>query len=151
MHKLNLFDNLYLCLELGMSIYNYTWCPIFKASALWANAFYKLKFLSFKISFFFYILGAPGNHACRCIRDLWSKCISLLLAYFQTFLSFCIFEDFFSFSKKSGFGLFLVHRTVVSVLLSALVRICFVSHFYLPGFFIQLAYLRYVLNKSRNP
>ena len=37
-----------------MSIYNYTWCPIFKALALWANAFYKLKFLSFKIRLFWY-------------------------------------------------------------------------------------------------
>ena len=30
--------------------------------------------------------------------------------------------------KKTGFGEFLVHPTVVSVLLSALVKRCFVSH-----------------------
>ena len=34
---------------------------------------------------------------------------------------------FFRFSKKSGFGVFLVHPTMVSVLLSALVERCFVS------------------------
>ena len=36
-------------------------------------------------------------------------------------------DDFFRFSKKSGFGVFLVHPTVVSVLLSASVEKCFVS------------------------
>ena len=30
------------------------------------------------------------------------------------FLSFCFLDDFFSFSKKIGFRLFLVHPTVVS-------------------------------------
>ena len=34
---------------------------------------------------------------------------------------------FFRFSKKSGFGVFLFHPTVVSVLLSASVERCFVS------------------------
>ena len=29
------------------------------------------------------------------------------------FLSFCVLDDFFSFSKRSGFWVFLVHRTVV--------------------------------------
>ena len=43
------------------------------------------------------------------------------------FLSFCVFNEFFHFSKKSGFGVFLVHPTVVSVLLSASVERCFDS------------------------
>ena len=34
-------------------------------------------------------------------------------------LSFCVLDDFFHFSKKMGFWVFLVHPTVVSVLLSA--------------------------------
>jgi hypothetical protein len=46
------------------------------------------------------ILGPPGNHASRWIRDLWSKGVSLILSYFYTFLSFCVFGDFFCFSKK---------------------------------------------------
>ena len=36
-------------------------------------------------------------------------------------------DDFFRFSKKIGFGVFLFHPTVVSVLLSASVERCFVS------------------------
>ena len=36
-------------------------------------------------------------------------------------------DDFFRFSKKIGFGVFLVHPTVVSVLLSASVERFFVS------------------------
>ena len=36
-------------------------------------------------------------------------------------------DDFFRFSKKLGFVVFLVHPTVVSVLLSASVERCFVS------------------------
>ena len=51
---------------------------------------------------------------------------SLILAYFWTFLSFCVLDDFFPF-KNMGFWVFLVHPTVVSVLLSASVKICFVS------------------------
>ena len=44
------------------------------------------------------------------------------------FLSFCVLDDFFRFSKKkSGFWVFLVHPTVVSVLLSASVKRGFVS------------------------
>ena len=43
------------------------------------------------------------------------------------FLSFCILEDFFRFSKNLGSLVFLVHPTVVSVLLSASVERCFVS------------------------
>ena len=42
-------------------------------------------------------------------------------------LSFCVLDDFFRFSKKLCFLLFLVHPTVVSVLLSATVERCFVS------------------------
>ena len=41
-----------------------------------------------------------GNHASQWIRDLWSKDVSLILAYFYTFLGFCVLDDFFCFSKK---------------------------------------------------
>ena len=50
-----------------------------------------------------------GNHASRWIRDLWSKGISLISAYLYTSLRSCVLDDFFRFSKKSGFGVFLVH------------------------------------------
>ena len=45
---------------------------------------------------------------------------------FLDFLSFCVLNDFFRLKKKKGFGVFLVHPTVVSVL-SASVEKCFVS------------------------
>ena len=44
-----------------------------------------------------------GNHASRWIRDLWSKGVSLILAYFYTFLSFCKFGWFFPIFKKIRF------------------------------------------------
>ena len=50
------------------------------------------------------ILGPPGNHASPWIRDLWSKGVSLILAYFQTFLSFCVLDDFFHLKKNRVFG-----------------------------------------------
>ena len=50
-----------------------------------------------------------GNHASRWIRDLWSKNVSLILAYLYTLLSFCVLDDFFCFSKKLGFWVFLLH------------------------------------------
>ena len=43
------------------------------------------------------------------------------------FLSFCVLNDFFRFSKKSCFGVFLVHPPMASVLLYASVERCFVS------------------------
>ena len=43
------------------------------------------------------------------------------------FWGFGVLDDFFRFSKNSGFWVFLVHPTVVSVLLSASVERCFVS------------------------
>ena len=43
------------------------------------------------------------------------------------FLSFCVLDDFFCFSKKSGFWVFLVHPPMALVLLSASVERCFVS------------------------
>ena len=55
----------------------------------------------FKQFWFLGILGPPGNHASRWTRDLWSKGVSLILAYL--FLSFCVLDDFFCFSKKSVF------------------------------------------------
>ena len=39
-----------------------------------------------------------GNHASRWIRNLWSKGVSLNLAYLLTFLSFCVLDDFFRYS-----------------------------------------------------
>jgi hypothetical protein len=58
----------------------------------------------FKKIVFLGILGPPGNHASRWIRDLWSKGVSLILAYFWTFLSFCVWMILVRFSKKIGFG-----------------------------------------------
>ena len=40
------------------------------------------------------ILGPPGNHASQWMRKLWSKGVLLILAYFYTFLSFCILDVF---------------------------------------------------------
>ena len=45
-----------------------------------------------------------GNHASRWIRDVWSNGVSLILAYLYTFLSFCVLDDFFRFSKNLVFG-----------------------------------------------
>ena len=52
-------------------------------------ALQKFEFLRFGWFFSFFkkigvlgILGPPGNHASRWIRDLWSKGVSLILAYF---------------------------------------------------------------------
>ena len=42
------------------------------------------------------------------------------------FLRFSVFGDFFRFSRKLGFGVFLVHPPMASVLLSASVERCFV-------------------------
>ena len=79
----------------------------------------------FKQFGFWGILGPPGNHASRWIRDIWSKGVSLIL---EIFLDVFEFRVIFSiFQKKMGFWVFLVHPTVVSVLLSALVERCFVS------------------------
>ena len=95
-----------------------------------------LFFPFFKKIGFWGILGPPGNHASRWIRDLWSKGVLLILAYFQTFLSFYVLDDFFRFSKKSGFWVFLVHPPMALVILSASVERCFVSRmrdFQVPG------------------
>ena len=51
------------------------------------------------------ILGPPGNHASRWIRDFWSKGILQILAYFSTFLSFCLLDDFFNFQKIVFLGI----------------------------------------------
>ena len=47
----------------------------------WVFAFWII-FFSFKKIGFLGILGPPGNHASRWIRDLWSKGVSLIFAYF---------------------------------------------------------------------
>ena len=46
---------------------------------------------------------------------------------FLDIFEFCVLDDFFRFSKKSGFGVFLVYPPMASVLLSASVERCFVS------------------------
>ena len=55
--------------------------------------------------FFWLILPTKqgGNHSSWWIWDRWSKGISLILAYFWTFLSFCVLDDFFCFSNNFGF------------------------------------------------
>ena len=59
-------------------------------------------FLFFKEFGFLGILGPPGNHTSQWIRDLWLKGISLILAYFEMFLSFCVLDDFSHFLKQFG-------------------------------------------------
>ena len=81
----------------------------------------------FKLFGFWGILGQPGNHASQWIGDLWLKDVSLIFAYFQTFVSFSVLDDFVRFSINSGFGVFFVHPTVVSVLLSSWIKRCFFS------------------------
>ena len=49
------------------------------------------------------------------------------LGMFLDFLNISVLDDFFRFSKKLGFGVFLVHLPMASVLLSASVERCFVS------------------------
>ena len=101
----------------------------------WVFAFWMI-FSVFKKNGFWGILGPPGNHASRWIRDLWSKGISLILAYLLTFLSFWVMDDFFRLKKKKGLGVFLVHPPMASVLLSASVERCF---FYrMRDFFLNL-------------
>ena len=62
-------------------------------------------------------------------------CITNFGIFLDVF-EFLRFEYFFHFSKKSGFRVFLVHPTMVSVLLSASVERCFVSN--MRDFFIDL-------------
>ena len=157
-------------------------CGIFKASALWADAFYKSKCPSVCLSVCLFVrlsvcsllevpfngLFAPTSRSrmSNIFRDSESlgKSNGKKWSHIQTFLfgsglksprkkkfffadfalqnmvettlpdgletsgqSFCVFEDFFRFSKFFGFWVFLVHPTVVSVLLSASVERCFVS------------------------
>ena len=57
-------------------------------------------------------------------------------------------DDFFRFSKKLGFGVLLVHPTVVSVLLSASVERCFV--FRMRDFFVFLKKKRLTEKERQN-
>ena len=98
-----------------------------KWSQIWTFLFGSGLKLQNKTKIVFLADFALQNMVETTIRDLWSKGISLILAYFSMFLSFCVLDDFFLFSKKLGFWVFLVHPTVVSVLLSASVERCFVS------------------------
>ena len=50
---------------------------------------------------------------------------------FLCMLSFCVLDDFFCFLKKFSFGVFLVHPTMVLVLLSALVKKFRTRYFFL--------------------
>ena len=74
----------------------------------------------FKTIGFSGFLGPPGTHASQWIRDLWSKGVLQILAYFLMFLSFCVLMIFSLLFFNSGFWVFFVHPTVISVLLSAL-------------------------------
>ena len=47
--------------------------------------------------------------------------------FLDVFLSFCVVDDVFRFSKKMCFGVLFVHPTVVLMLLSASFERCFVS------------------------
>ena len=47
----------------------------------------------------------------RWFRDLWSKGVLLILAYFQTFLSFCIQDGFSVFQKNRVLGYSLSNKT----------------------------------------
>ena len=77
----------------------------------------------------FFLTKLGGNHASRWIRDLWLKGILQILAYLQMFLSFLIiFFRFFIFLFFFGFCVFLIHPTVVSMLLSAWVERFYVVH-----------------------
>ena len=59
-------------------------------------------------------------------------------------MSFCVLDDFFLFSKNLGFRLFLVHPTVVSVLLSASVERCFVSRM---RDFFKVTFIKYSIGQ----
>ena len=124
---------------------------IFKASALWADAFYKSKcpsvcpsvcpcvcpsvcsLLTYPLTVFL-----PRSRMSNIVRDSeslgksnekkWSYIWTFLFGSgLKTFLSFCVLDDFFRFSKKLGFGAFLVHPTMALVLLCSSVERCFVS------------------------
>jgi hypothetical protein len=60
-------------------------------------------FSFFKKIVLFGILGPLGNHASRWIRNLWSKGVTIILAYFLMFFEFLHFEWFFPFFPKIGF------------------------------------------------
>ena len=75
----------------------------------------------------FWLTKHGGNHASRWIRDLWSKGILLILGIFLDVFEFLRFGWLFLFSKNVGFGVFFIHPTVKSVLLSASVERCLVS------------------------
>ena len=81
-----------------------------------------------------YLTKHGGNLASWWIRDLWSKGVLVILAYFYTFFSFCVLDGFFRFIDKFRFGVFVVHPTVVSMVSSASVERCFVS--YMRDFFL---------------
>ena len=99
---------------------------IFKASALWANAFCKLKCpcvcLSVRLSvcvFTFEVpfkrLFAPTSQSrmSNIFRDSESLGKSNWKNWshiWTSFLGFCVLGDFFCFSKKWGFLVFLVHQ-----------------------------------------
>ena len=69
--------------------------------------------LRYRLNVFLPPLNKVGCPVFLEFRNPWGKVMErsgLRLEYFVwTFLSFCVFGDFFHFSKKSGFGVFLVH------------------------------------------
>ena len=74
------------------------------------------------------------------LKYLWSVVLHLRDVY-------VLVDDFFRFSKKSGFGVFLVHPPMASVLLSALVKRCFISR--MRDFFKKNNSLGWVITKLR--
>ena len=84
-----------------------------KWSQIWTFLFESCLKLPRKIKLVFFcwfcFTKHGGNHASQWIRDLWSKGVSQILAYLSTFLSFCVLDNFFRFSNKSGFWVFLVY------------------------------------------
>ena len=65
------------------------------------------------------------------------------------FLSFCVLDDSFRFSKKLRFWVFLVRPTVVSVLLSVSVERCFVSRMRDFSFFFSLGHFVGIHNEEQ--
>ena len=78
----------------------------------------------------FGVFFVQQNMVETMLPDGLETLVERFIANFVIFLDvseFCVFGDFFRFSKKWGFWVFLVHPPMASVLLSASVERCFVS------------------------
>ena len=65
-----------------------------------------------KTNSLFFCISSLGKPTSQRTRDFWSKGVSLKLAYLQTFLSFCHFNDFQCIGKNGMFQgrVLLVHN-----------------------------------------